>query len=103
MKGVIASAGKYRDYDLEVKGAGFTPPPFYEIPENMKEFIEMLNNNPDELRPIEFATQVHYDFVWIHPFEDGNGRMARLLLNLVLVRNGYPFAVIRSVDKNKIL
>ena len=103
MKGVIASAGKYRDYDLEVKGAGFTPPPFYEISENMKEFIEMLNNNPDELRPIEFAAQVHYDFVWIHPFEDGNGRMARLLLNLFLVRNGYPFAVIRSVDKKKYL
>ena len=103
MKGVITSAGKYRDYNLEVKGAGFTPPPFYEIPENMKEFIDMLNNNPDELRPIEFAAQIHYDFAWIHPFEDGNGRMARLLLNLILVRNGYPFAVIRSVDKKKYL
>ena len=103
MKGVIPSAGEYRDYDLKVRGAGFTPPPFYEISENMKELIDMLNNNPDELRPIEFAAQVHYDFVWIHPFEDGNGRMARLLLNLILVRNEYPFAVIRSVDKTKYL
>lgn len=103
MKGVITSAGEYRNYDLEVRGAGFTPPPFYEISENMKEFTSMLNDNTDELRPIEFAAQVHYDFVWIHPFEDGNGRMARLLLNLVLVRNGYPFAVIRSVDKTKYL
>ena len=103
MKGVISSAGEYRNYDLEVRGAGFTPPPFYEISENMKELIDMLNNNPDELRPIEFAAQVHYDFVWIHPFEDGNGRMSRLLLNLILVRNDYPFAVIRSVDKTKYL
>ena len=86
MKRVIPNAGEYREYNLEVRGAGFTPPPFYEISENMKEFIDMLNNNSDELRPIEFAAQVHYDFVWIHPFEDGNGRMARLLLNLVLVR-----------------
>ncbi|MCY4491088.1 MAG: Fic family protein [Thaumarchaeota archaeon] len=99
MKGVIASAGEYRNYDLKVMGAGFTPPPFYNISENMKEFVEMLNKNPDELLPIELAAQVHYDFVWIHPFEDGNGRMSRLLLNLVLVRNGYPFAVIQSVDK----
>ncbi len=103
MKGVITSAGEYRDYDLEVREAGFTPPPFYEISENMKEFIDMLNNNSDELHPIEFAAQVHYDFVWIHPFEDGNGRMARLLLNLVLVKSGYPFAVIQSVDKKRYL
>ena len=103
MKGVITDAGEYREYNLEVRGAGFTPPPFYQISENMKEFIDMLNNNSDELRPIEFAAQVHYDFVWIHPFEDGNGRMARLLLNLVLVRGGYPFAVIQSVDKKRYL
>lgn len=103
MKGVVANAGKYRDYDLQVQGAGFTPPPFYAVSENMKDFINMLNENHDELRPIELAAQAHYDFVWTHPFEDGNGRMARLLLNLVLVRNGYPFAVIRSVDKIKYL
>ena len=103
MKGVIASAGEYRNYDLKVMGAGFTPPPFYNISENMKEFVELLNKNPDELLPIELAAHVHYDFVWIHPFEDGNGRMSRLLLNLVLVRNGYPFAVIQSVDKKKYL
>ena len=103
MKGVIVSAGEYRNYDLKVMGAGFTPPPFYNISKNMKEFVEMLNKNPDELLPIELAAQVHYDFVWIHPFEDGNGRMSRLLLNLILVRNGYPFAVIQSVDKKKYL
>ena len=103
MKGVIVSAGNIRNYDLKVMGAGFTPPPFYNISKNMKEFVEMLNKNPDELLPIELAAQVHYDFVWIHPFEDGNGRMSRLLLNLILVRNGYPFAVIQSVDKKKYL
>lgn len=103
MKGVISSAGKYRSYDVEVKGAGFTPPPFYDVSKHMKELLDTLNDNPDELRPIELASQIHYDFAWIHPFEDGNGRIARLLLNLVLVKNGYPFVVIRSVDKPQYL
>lgn len=103
LKGVIASAGKYRSYDLEVKGAGFIPPPFYDVPKHMKELLNTLNNNPDELRPIELTSQIHYDFSWIHPFEDGNGRMSRLLLNLILVRNGYPFVVIKNVDKPQYL
>jgi Fic family protein len=103
MKGVIASAGQYRNHDLEVKGAGFTPPPLYDVPEHMEELLLTLNNNPDELRPVEHAAQIHYDFAWTHPFEDGNGRMARLLLNLTLVRNGYPFVVIKSVDKPQYL
>ena len=103
MHGVIASAGKYRQEDLEVRGAGFTPPPFYDIQEHMQNLITLINENPDELRPIELAAQVHYDFVWIHPFEDGNGRIARLLLNLILVRNRYPFVVIRTVDKPQYL
>ena len=103
LKGVISSAGQYRSYDLEVKGAGFIPPPFYDVPKHMKELLNTLNNNPDELRPIELAAQIHYDFSWIHPFVDGNGRMSRLLLNLILVRNGYPFVVIKNVDKPQYL
>lgn len=103
MKGVIASAGQYRSHDIEVKGAGFTPPPFYDIPKHMGDLLHTLNTNPDELRPIELAAQIHYDFAWIHPFEDGNGRMSRLLLNLILVRNGYPFVVIKSIDKPQYL
>lgn len=104
MNRIIASAGTYREHDdFEVRGAGFMPPPFYEIPKHMKELVHLINNNPDELRPTEHAAQVHYDFVWIHPFEDGNGRIARLLMNLLLVRNGYPFTVIKQVEKPKYL
>lgn len=104
MNRIIATAGKYRDHDeLAVHGAGFTPPLFYDIPKHMKELVHLINNNADELRPIEHAAQVHYDFAWIHPFEDGNGRIARLLMNLLLVRNDYPFAVIKQVEKPKYL
>ena len=104
MDRIIATAGSYRKHDdLAIRGAGFTPTPFYEIPKHMKELVRLINNNPDELRPIEHAAQVHYDFVWIHPFEDGNGRIARLLMNLLLVRNYYPFTVIKNVDRKKYL
>lgn len=103
MKRVLETTGQYRQYDLSVKGAGFTPPPHYEIPKHMKELILLINKNPNELRPIELVAQAHYDFVWIHPFENGNGRMARLLMNLLLVRNGYPFTVIKNVDKPQYL
>ncbi|MGB6464225.1 MAG: Fic family protein [Nitrosotalea sp.] len=104
MNRIIVTAGRYREHDdLAVHDSGFTPPLFYDIPKHMKELVHLINNNPDELRPIEHAAQVHYDFVWIHPFEDGNGRIARLLMNLLLVRNDYPFTVIKQVEKPKYL
>jgi Fic family protein len=103
MHGIIGSAGQYRQFDIQVKGAGFTPPPFYQIPDEMEELIQFINENPDELRPIELAAHAHYFLAWIHPFEDGNGRISRLLLNFILVRYGYPFAVIKSVERKKYL
>jgi Fic family protein len=103
MSGMMGSAGQYRQFDIEVKGAGFTPPPFHQIPDEMKELVGFINQNPGELRPIELAAHAHYYLAWIHPFEDGNGRIARLLLNFILIRNGYPFAVIKNVDRKKYL
>lgn len=103
MSGIIGNTGEYRRFDIAVKGAEFTAPPFYEIPDHMKELTAFINENPDELRPIELATHAHYYLAWIHPFEDGNGRMSRLLLNFILVRNGYPFAVIKNVERKKYL
>jgi Fic family protein len=75
-----------------VTGAGFTPPPPYEIPQHMTELI---------LNPVELAAHAHYHLAWIHPFENVNGRMARLLLNFILVRNKYHFVVIKNVDRKK--
>lgn len=103
MKGIIHDAGQYRSDDRIVRGAGFTPPPPYEIKSHITKLVDLINNNHDELTPIDLAAQVHYDLAWIHPFSDGNGRMARLLLNFILLRNGYPFTVVQAVERKTYL
>lgn len=56
-----------------------------------------------ELHPIEVAAEFHYKFVCIHPFDDGNGRISRLLMNYHLIKNGYPPVIIKSADKKNYL
>ncbi len=101
MKGIETEAGKYRTTEVRIAGADFLPPPAYEIPFLIKGLIDWHNQNPDELRPIELASILHHKLVHTHPFHDGNGRVARLLMNLTLMRGGYPMAVILNVDRKK--
>jgi len=67
----------------------------------MDEFLQWYYTNKHEMPVPELAAWVQYKFVWIHPFIDGNGRTARLLMNLVLLQNGYPPAVILNLDRQK--
>lgn len=72
-----------------------------ETPAKMKELMEWYGKVTAEkkLHPVEIAAQLHYDFVRIHPFDDSNGRTSRLLMNFVLLQNGYPPVIIKSADK----
>ncbi len=63
----------------------------------MKRFIRWYNANEGKINPVRLAALIHQRFVFIHPFIDGNGRMARLLLNLSLLRNDYTIAIIPLV------
>lgn len=76
-----------------------------ETPAKMNELVDWLRNASAEkrLHPLQIAAQLHYDFVRIHPFDDCNGRTSRLLMNYVLMRNGYPPAIIKSADKKNYL
>ncbi|MGL4209884.1 MAG: Fic family protein, partial [Candidatus Adiutrix sp.] len=67
----------------------------------MKEFFDWCAGEAQNLHPIERAARVHADFVTIHPFIDGNGRTARLLMNLELVKSGYPIAIVRVADRTQ--
>jgi len=95
------NAGSYRTQNVGVvKSDGsihnFTEP--LKIDEKMNEFIDWLHTQTVE-EPILLASLVHLKFVSIHPFIDGNGRTARLLMNLVLLQNGYPQAIIKISNR----
>lgn len=96
------NAGIYRQVDVMITGALFDPPPYEEVPELMSNFFVWLNSAGGQY-PVITATKAHYKLVAIHPFSDGNGRTARLLMNLILMRAGYPPAIIRKEDRKDYL
>ena len=95
------NAGKYRTGQVRVAGATFMPPQANRIQPMINELLQTLRQNPDELTPIELAAFFHHKLVYIHPFIDGNGRTARLLMNVILMSNGYPFTALLKVDRPK--
>lgn len=76
-----------------------------ETPALMTDLIQWYNQAEADgkLTPVELAAMFHYRYIRIHPFEDGNGRIARLLMNYILLRHGYPMIVIRSKNKKAYL
>ncbi|MFA5365164.1 MAG: Fic family protein [Candidatus Bathyarchaeia archaeon] len=102
MSKIVLDAGLYRTTGVVITGATFRPPPSSEIRARISELLTWLKKNPDEYSPIELAAVFHHRFVQIHPFVDGNGRTARLLMNAILMKNGYPFiSVIPQQDRKK--
>lgn len=98
MRGVDrVEAGRYRTLDVRAAGTEHVYPPHYQLQDLMTSFVEWLNSETAKrLHPVEYATEAHYRFVSIHPFRDGNGRAGRLLMNLILLKHGYPIAVITN-------
>lgn len=82
-------AGKYRDGQVFITGTEYIPPAAEDVPNLMQAFIAELHQKQDCLHPVELAAYAHRRLVDIHPFQDGNGRTARLLMNLILVNRGY--------------
>ena len=93
------NAGAYRTVNVMAAGSNYRYPDAIMVPELMQGFGDWLHSNP-ALHPVEIATEIHYRLVTIHPFQDGNGRTARLLMNLSLLRSGYPIAVIKTEDRS---
>lgn len=90
-------AGKYRTSQVIITGSDVELPKPEELDEKMHEFILQLPKLKEKLHPVEYAAMVHIIFVNIHPFTDGNGRVARLLMNLALLQSGYNIVVILPV------
>lgn len=89
-------AGIYRNQNVMISGAQHTPPDFMVVPDEMNALIAWYENPAQKLHLVERAAHLHGIFVGVHPFLDGNGRTARLLMNLELMKNGYPATIIRA-------
>jgi Fic family protein len=101
LKGIDdANAGCYRNIGVRISGSTVELPNPFKVPELMSAFADWLRQ-PGELHPVELASEAHYRLVTIHPFVDGNGRTARLLMNMILLMNGYPAAIIQKRERLK--
>lgn len=97
------NAGNYRQTEVFIRGVSdvILPQP-YQVPIKMRQLIEWLEGQ-QATHPVQVAAEAHFRFVSIHPFIDGNGRTGRLLMNLVLLLNGYPLTVIRAEERQEYL
>ena len=92
-------AGLLRDYDVRISQSKFIPPPHTAVNLLVSGFFTWYNANKKKLNPVELAALVHLKFVTIHPFGDGNGRTARLMMNHVLNTFDYPLMDIDYDDR----
>jgi Fic family protein len=97
-------AGKIRDVEVYISGSPYKPPMPDRLPDLMHEFSKWMVERQEkkDMHPVRFSAQAHFRLVDIHPFVDGNGRTARLLMNFILMKYGYPIAVFEcESDKRK--
>ena len=94
-------AGRLRNGGVRISGANCVPPNALKVSGLMDDLLVFVNENPLNLNIIELTTIFHHRFVWIHPFFDGNGRTVRLAMNLLLMKQGFPPAIILTTDRLK--
>lgn len=96
-----ANAGRYRESQVRIAGSRFTPPESWLVPNLMTEWADWLASESQNHHPAALAALAHHRLVAIHPFIDGNGRTARLIMNLLLLRAGYPPTVIQQIYRRQ--
>ncbi len=96
------NAGFYRNVPVRLSGSRTVLPNPRKVPDLISAFHQWLQSEQG-FHPVDLAAEAHYRLVTIHPFIDGNGRTARLLMNLILICNGYPPAIIRKSERGKYL
>ena len=94
-------AGKYRNANVIIGGAKHTQPNALHVPQKMRDLIGWLKSQKGKMNILELAALLHHKLVFIHPFFDGNGRTARLTMNLLLMQVGYPLVIILKNDRKK--
>jgi len=91
--------GLIRTYRVRIGGSRHIPPAPFELDMLINDFFDWYNQNKNKMHPVHLAALVHFRFVSIHPFGDGNGRITRLFMNYVLHKNGYPMLIIDYTNR----
>lgn len=100
MEGSNVPGGLYRNVDISVKGSNHTPPSYLKVYDRMDKYFHFVEEGPKD-NVLEYISYCHLQLAKIHPFLDGNGRLARLVLNYNLMKYGYAPVIITSVDRAK--
>ncbi|HOS84599.1 MAG TPA: Fic family protein [Bacteroidales bacterium] len=90
------NAGTYRKVQVRISGSEHVPPDWLLVPQMMNDFFTHYKKQKKKLHPILLAAEMHERLVTIHPFIDGNGRTARLLMNCILLQHGYTIAIVKG-------
>jgi Fic family protein len=96
------NAGRYRNVPVLISGARHVPPQPYLVQKEMESVFIWYAENNGTLHPVLLAAEMHERLVTIHPFIDGNGRTARLLMNLILLQNGFPIAILKGDAESRL-
>jgi len=96
------NAGRYRNVPVLISGSTYIPPQPCLVPKLMEDYFRFYEIEKDNLHPIVLSAEMHEKLVTIHPFIDGNGRTSRLVMNLILLQQGYPLAIIGGSPENRI-
>lgn len=96
------NAGRYRSVPVAISGSRHVPPGPADVAPLMADLFTWYDREAQQLHPVVRAARFHHRFVFIHPFVDGNGRTARLLMNLILISEGYPPAIIKADPQRRI-
>lgn len=96
-------AGHYRTVNIVITGSQYNNrlSACENVPDDMQKLVRELQVQREKLHPVEYAAWLHRSFIIIHPFSDGNGRVARLLLNHALISHGFPPVIISPVFKHE--
>jgi Fic family protein len=96
------NAGHYRRVPVLISGSRHVPPPALQVQSLMDEYFALYEQKRETVHPVVLSAELHERLVTIHPFTDGNGRTARLVMNLVLLQHGFPLAIIGGDAESRI-
>jgi Fic family protein len=96
------NAGRYRGVPVTITGSRHEPPQPYLIDKLMEDMFVFYEANKATLHPVQLAAEMHEKLVTIHPFIDGNGRTARLVMNLLLLRAGFPITILSGETSERL-